>query len=295
VNNGNITQPEGDNALQINDGSSVVNAAKGVYVMAGDVYIETTSGATGTFANAGLFRKSQGTSQFGASITTAFNNTGLLEVQSGILAISGPIAQFSGGTLTGGSWSVFGTTKTSSTLDFSFHPNLTTIGTKASVTLSGPHSAFTNLAGLTTDDGSFSLLGGQSFAASGSFTNAGKLTLSPGSTLSVNGNYTQTAAGKLTIQMGGKSTSPTIGSISATGAVTLAGSLSLTDSVNVIPAVGTVFIVLDNLGKSAISGVFAGLAGGSTIKVTVGSTTMTFTISYKGGPHGNSVALTRTS
>ena len=62
-----------------------------------------------------------------------------------------------------------------------------TIGPKASVTLSGPNTTFLGLAGLAANQGSFSLLGGRSFATTGSFTNSGKLTLSPGSVLTVNG------------------------------------------------------------------------------------------------------------
>jgi hypothetical protein len=52
------------------------------------------------------------------------------------------------------------------------------------------------------------------------------------------------------------------------------------------------FEILNNLGSGAISGTFAGLAEGKTFKVKVGSTTMTFKISYVGGS-GNDVVITR--
>jgi hypothetical protein len=163
------------------------------------------------------------------------------------------------------------------------------------VTLSGLNTTFTNLAGVTTNQGSFSLLGGQSFTTTGSFTNSGKLTLGSGSTLAVQGNFTETSTGKLTVEIGGTNTHPTIGAISATGTITLAGSLSVTDAAKVIPAVGTVLTLLDNLGSGAISGIFRNLPEGSTITVTVGTTKMVFTISYKGGPKSKSVTLTRKS
>jgi hypothetical protein len=267
--------------LVLDHGSTLSNMSKGVYNMEGSTAIQCTG--SGSFINAGLLSE---TSSAGASIWTAFSNTGRLQVSAGTLAISGTIAQDVGGTLNGGSWSVLGTTKSPATLEFAL-PNLTTIGTKASVTLSGPNATFTNLAGLATNQGSFSLLGGRSFATPGGFTNSGNLTLSPGSVLTVNGHFTQTSAGKLAIKIGGTSASPRIGSILATGTVTLAGGLTVTATVK--PAVGTALVVVNNQGPSPISGIFAHLPEGATIKVNG----MTFRISYVGGSNGRSVTLTR--
>jgi hypothetical protein len=270
--------------LVLDHGSTLRNASKGVYNMEGSTAIQCSG--SGSFINAGLLSE---TSSAGASITTAFSNTGRLQVSAGTLAISGTVAQDVGGTLNGGSWTVTGTTKSPANLGFSSMPNLTTIGTKASVTLRGPNSTFTNLTGLATNQGSFSLLGGQSFTTPGGFTNPGKLTLSPGSVLTVTGGFTQTAAGKLTIQIGGTSASPTIGSILAIGRVTLAGGLTVTATAMVKPAVGTVFVALNNRGTSPISGTFADLPEGAMIKANG----MSFRISYVGGSNGRSVTLTR--
>jgi hypothetical protein len=65
----------------------------------------------------------------------------------------------------------------------------------------------------------------------------------------------------------------------------------------VVPAVGSSFELLDNEGNSAVGGIFAGLAEGSTFTVTVGTTTMKFRITYAGKDKGGShnVIITRIS
>jgi DNA-directed RNA polymerase specialized sigma24 family protein len=82
------------------------------------------------------------------------------------------------------------------------------------------------------------------------------------------------------------------GSHSPPGRGSLAGGLTVTSAV--VPAVGSSFEVLDDLATSAIAGAFTGLAEGATFTVKVGTTTMTFKITYKGGI-GNDVVLTRIS
>jgi len=63
----------------------------------------------------------------------------------------------------------------------------------------------------------------------------------------------------------------------------------------VVPAVNSSFQTLNNEGAGAISGTFSGLPDGGTFTVKVGTTTMTFKITYKGGSGGNSVVITRIS
>jgi hypothetical protein len=194
--------------------------------------------------------------------------------------------------LTGGSWTAASTATTASTLDIS-SATFTTIGISASVTLSGPNSGFSNLSGLSANQGTVNLSGGASFATASNFTNSGSMTLSPGSVLTVNGAFAQTATGKLNEQIGGTAGSPTFGSIVSTGTVSLGGTLSVTSTV--VPAVGTSFEIVNNGSASPISGTFSGLPEGATFTVKVGGTTMTFKISYVGGPGGKNVVLTRIS
>ena len=171
--------------------------------------------------------------------------------------------------------------------------NFNTIGVSALVTLSGPNSSFSNLSGLSANQGTFKLSSSASFATAGNFTNSGSMTLSPGSVLTVNGAFTQTSTGKLTEQIGGTASSPTFGSVVSTGTVSLAGTLSVTSTV--VAAVGSSFEILNNESASAISGTFTNLPEGATFTVKVGATTMTFQITYKGGAKANSVVITRIS
>jgi hypothetical protein len=140
------------------------------------------------------------------------------------------------------------------------------------------------------------LLAGASLSTTGNFTNAGVLTSMPSRTLNtvltVNGNFTETSGGSLAVQLGGTTSSPTFGSLTVTGAVSLGGGLTVTSTV--VPAVGSSFEILDKLSGSAISGTFTGLPEGSTFTVQVGTTTMMFQITYVGG-NGNDVVIRRTA
>ncbi len=200
------------------------------------------------------------------------------------------MAQLSGTSLTGGTWTV----NASSNLDFAAGSNITALA-GANVTLSGTNSNFAALANLASisSSSSFSLQSKRNFTAVGSFTNNGKLTVGAGSILTATGSFTQGSTATLTIQLGGTNSSPTFGQVvSTSGTVTLGGKLNVTSSV--VPAVGSPFKILANQGGSPISGTFSGLAEGSTFTVKSGTTTMTFQITYKGG-NGNDVVITRIS
>jgi hypothetical protein len=210
---------------------------------------------------------------------------------TGTLTITGTVAQLSGNSLTGGTWTV----NANANLSFSTGSNITSLA-GATVALNGAKSNFAALANLATvgSTSSFSVLGGQTFTTTGNFTDSGKLTVGAASTLAVSGSFTENSTGAVTIQVGGSASKPTVGLITtgARGTVTLAGALAVTSTV--IPAVGSVFTILNNQGSSAISGTFSGLPQGATFTVTVDGTTMTFQISYTGGT-GKSVTLTRIS
>jgi hypothetical protein len=175
---------------------------------------------------------------------------------------------------------------------------LTTLGTAARVTLSGRDAIFTNLTGLAHIDkgATFTLLNGHSFTTTGALTNDGRLTLSPGSALTVGGSFTQSATGTLTTGLGGTDASPTVGQVlSTTGTVALGGSLQVASTI--VPALGSSFEILDNGGNSTVGGSFTGLPEGSTFTVTVGGTTMMFQITYAGtdADGKQNVVITRTA
>jgi hypothetical protein len=292
INTKSIIQ-NGAGNLQIQNGATLTN--KGTYDIQANSGIQA-SGGTDTFTNTntGTLKKSKGTGT--TTVASLLNNTGTVQVQTGTLSLSGTVTQVSGNTLTAGTWNVNSTATVPATLNITSAGTLTTIGTAAKVTLNGGNSTFSNLSGLNSilAGGSFSLLGNQSFTTSGALTNAGSITLSPGSTLTVVGSFTQTSAGKQTLQMGNVSGTPHVGSIvSTSGTVTLAGKLTVTSTV--VPSVGTAFDILNNQGGAAIAGTFVNEPEGSTFTVKVGATTMTFQITYKGGGTGHDVVITRTS
>jgi hypothetical protein len=258
----------------------------GTYNLSNDSGITQSGGGVLAIAASGTLQKTAQTST--SVISATVNNLGKVYSRSGNLNITGAITQLSGSTLTGGTWGAYGSATVQSQLTLGA-TTITTIGLAATVQLSGPNSSIVDLSGLASVQGSFQLLSAQSFTTKGNLADSGSIILSPGSTLAVQGNYTQTPTGKLTVQIGGTAASPICGTITATGTVTLAKTLAVTSTVT--PPVTTVLTILNNLGNAAISGTFLGLPEGSVI--TVG--TAKYTISYVGGPNHNSVTLTRTA
>ena len=127
----------------------------------------------------------------------------------------------------------------------------------------------------------------------GNLSNAA--TVGPGNSpgiVTVNGNYSQTSAGTLNIEVGGTNPgAPDFDQLLVNGTVTLAGTLNVTALPAYVPApVGTAFKIIDNDGTDAVSGTFTGRAEGSTFTLGVN----TFQISYVGGT-GNDVVLTVTA
>jgi uncharacterized repeat protein (TIGR03803 family) len=295
LTNDAIFYEAGTNGLVLENSATLSNAGGATFDLTNDGGVSQSGG--GTLSNAGTLEKTGGTGT-STIATTTLGNTGTVKVAKGTLDISATVTQVSGSTLTAGRWTVTGSATVHSTLDITSAGTLTTLGSKAKVTLSGLNTAFTNLSGLTTINkgGSLSLLGGQSFTTTGALTNNGSIVLSPASILTVSGSFTQTSTGTLTIELGGSNAAPTFGRVvSTTGAVTLAGSLVVTSTV--VPAVGSSFEILDNAGNSPVSGTFAGLSEGSTFKVKSGPASMTFQITYAGidADGGRNVIITRVS
>ncbi len=168
--------------------------------------------------------------------------------------------------------------------------------------------------GTSTFSGSLSVNGGTVTVATGvlpasvSFVNSGRLALKAGGTVGgvmmgsggtlaisdtsmtpLTGNSaTVTLTSGSTFEIAGTPL-PTIGKLSATGTVALAGA---TLSLNVAPGtsfpLGSTYTIIDNDGSDPVVGTFAGLAEGATVTASNGGT---FRISYVGGT-GNDVVLT---
>src|SRR5271169_171794 len=136
--------------------------------------------------------------------SSGFTNNGTLQVNSGDLmhVSGGAFSNFSGSTLTGGSYVVAGTLE----IDQLGSSGSEVVNDAAKITLSGASSSFVDAAGKNvlanlatiTPIGGFTLSGSRNFTTAGNFTNNGSLTVGAGSKFDVNGNLTNFSGSTLT-------------------------------------------------------------------------------------------------
>jgi hypothetical protein len=162
----------------------------------------------------------------GQNFTTVgnFTNNGTLTVGSGStfkVPTGKRLTNFSGTTLTGGTYNVSGTLK---------FPGANIVTNAANITLTGTSSKILNatgangLANFATNaaGAGFTINGRANFTTAGAFTNSGTLTVGSTSTFnSASGNYSN--AGTTTVQKGGTFTGA--GTLSNTGTLTNGGTL----------------------------------------------------------------------
>ncbi len=103
------------------------------------------------------------------------------------------------------------------------------------------------------------------------------------------GNVAFSAGSTLSVTLNGTTAGSGYDQLNVTGTVNLAGA-ALNVNLGFTPAVGSAFMLIQNDGKDAVVGTFAGLPQGATLVLDG----MTFQISYTGGT-GNDVVLTRTA
>jgi hypothetical protein len=192
-------------------------------------------GPASTFVNAGIYTKGGAAT---TSIDIRFNNSGTVNVNAGTLTITGGLSNFSGSTLTGGTFNVTGASI------FSFS-GANVVTNAASITLDGAGSQFLNASGganglanfaSNAAAGSFTLRNGRNFTSAGAFTNAGTLTVGNGSTFTGGGaSFSNQSTGRLLLA----------GGTQAGAAVANAGT---------VEGFGTVSSTLNNSGTVRASG-----------------------------------------
>ena len=123
----------------------------------------------------------------GNTISCQLDNQGTIEASNGNFTLAGSIDQFSGSTLTGGTWIV---SADSSLIIDSASDSAANQGT---VVLDGVESQFDRIDTLADNQGTFETSNGREFSTADSLTNSGTITIGAGSTLTVNGSYTQAA------------------------------------------------------------------------------------------------------
>ena len=120
-----------------------------------------------------------------------------------------------------------------------------------------------------------------------------RATVTPGSssspgTLTISGNYTQTSAGTLSVDVAGTTAGSGYGQLVVTGSVSLAGALTL--AINYSNHAGDAYEIINDQATSAESGTFSGLPEGGTF--TLGPAV--YGVTYRGGT-GNDFVVTTVS
>jgi RHS repeat-associated protein len=266
ANQGTILHQSGTLQLDFFRGGSGTLNNSGLYDMQGDVVIQRQFLIPVIFNNSGTLRKSAGagTATGGA---LPLNNTGTVEIRSGTFAFASTsvIQQISGTALIGGTWNVFA--NSTLTLQSITCPgggancNLTT--NQANITLNGLGATFSNISGLTGNAGSFNVLGGRAFTTGSSLTNTGSLTVGPASAINVNGTYTQTSAGSLSVQIDGRAANGRFGRLASTSNAVLDGTLNVALVNGFGPTAGDVYSILTFASHSGTFGTINGLNAGS--------------------------------
>jgi hypothetical protein len=221
------------------DGTATLTLGPGATVHGvGSIGHGRFTGGTDTLVNQGLISADVGSSNM-LIASTNFTNAGTVEAKNGgTLTDQAAPTNFATGTLTGGTWRVFG----NSTIQAPF--GAAGIATNAAgIVLDGANSNFTNssnaasaLANFLTNAaaGSFTIQNGRNFTAAGSFSNAGAVTFGSGSTLTVPTQYQQTGGSTTvngTLAVSGPGTAniqagTLMGAGTITGNVTNAGQVS---------------------------------------------------------------------
>jgi len=222
-------------------------------------------GGSNVITNEGLYRKCDAFNSVEKAIWVPFANSisGILEVCVDTLYLAGGLTNFSAQVLTGGTYRIEGT----GTLKFN---NANIVTNNAYIILDGVPSAIVNqngqngLANVADNGatGALTILNGRNLTitpGAGIFSNAGTLKADSRSTMTVNGdvtnsgtlcidyrsrftaanggNFTQPAGGALCIEVGGPTPGTNLGWLDVSGAVSLNGDLSARTANGLLPNV----------------------------------------------------------
>ena len=222
--NNTVLDIESANVMLTGGGTVALSTASGggsayIYQTAGGFTLEnfdnTIQGA-GIIGNNGLSLQNDAGGTVLANVAgqtlsingaTTVTNNGTFQANSGSTLLVGSVTSFtnfSGNTLTGGTYNVYGTTSTPGTLQINPLGNTggEIVNNAATINLNGPNSNFVDQASKdalsnfnnNTSAGSFTITNGRNFTSPGVFSNAGAVSVGSGSTFSTSsGSYNQSA------------------------------------------------------------------------------------------------------
>ena len=254
-----------------NEAPSVLQNEQGAsYLIEGDAGISI--GGVSEIDNAGVIRKTGGSGTSQLAVDGDLINTGTIEAKSGTISLVGTIPQISQGILTAGTWNALN----GSSIVF---PSGTTItSNQTSVSLDGVGAAITGIQNLSTNSGALSLTNGATFSTAANLSNTGSLAIGADSTVSVNGNFSQSTSASLAVGVGSSTSNSQYGQLAIAGAAALAGSINASTASGFAPAAGATYAIVtysSETGGTSLS--FAGVNSGalSIFQPVVGPTGIT--------------------
>jgi hypothetical protein len=193
--------------LLVHGGTAIFEAASAAgYINKGTVAGDAAGGTLSFTANFTNDVNGTATAQGGVlALGGTWTNSGTVKAENGGIMSTSTPTNFSGGTLTGGTWEVFN----NSILRVIMSPGVVT--NKATILLDGPNAHFYRdtgtsdaLAPLASNpaDSTFTVQNGSTFTTAGNFTNNGTLNVKAGSTFTVKGLLTNFDSGSGTLTGG---------------------------------------------------------------------------------------------
>jgi hypothetical protein len=183
-------------------GLALVNQKKGVInasQLGHGLLLNPPAGAT----NQGLMEATNGST---LATTTPVSNSGKFSVaKNSLFQVTGPFANFSGTTLTGGTYMVTGTLQFMGANIVNDAASITLTGVPSAIIDQSSNDGLRNFAAITSK-GALALHSKKTLVTPGSFSNAGKLTAGAGTKFTTGGAYTQTGG---TTTVDGTLTAPT--------------------------------------------------------------------------------------
>ncbi len=185
--------------------------------------------------------------------TGGLTNNGTMQANAGsTLLVTQGFTNFSAGTLTGGTYNVYGTGSSAGTIQIDA---LGTAGgeivtNNATIVLNGPNSDFVDddghnaLSALAGNEGTLDILGGRNFSTPGSLDNSGTLDIGATDIFTVNGAYSDPPSADLIFNIDGLTNGN--GFLGVTGSANFAGTQLNLDAINSFDIVsGDVFVLAD--------------------------------------------------